>query len=81
MGYARAKALNLKPLPYAIPVYNADGTPNDPGPIRHTVELRLQVEDHEETLSCTVTNTGKSPLIIGFDWLHKHNPLVDWWMG
>lgn len=81
MGYARAKSLNLNPLPYAIPVYNADGTPNEAGPIKYTVELRLQIRDHEETLICAVTNTGKSPLIMGFDWLRKHNPLVDWRTG
>ena len=28
-----------------------------------------------------VTNTGKTDLIIGYDWLRKHNPTVDWRTG
>lgn len=76
-GYVQAESLNLTPLPYMVPVYNADGTPNEVGPIHHTVELHLQIEDHKEILVCAVTNTDKMPLIIGFDWLHKYNLLVD----
>lgn len=32
-GYTQTKALNLKPLTYAISIYNTDGTPNNIGPI------------------------------------------------
>ncbi|KAI6099446.1 hypothetical protein EV401DRAFT_1878178, partial [Pisolithus croceorrhizus] len=45
------------------------------------MNLRLSISDHSELFTCAVTNTGKSPLIVGFDWLHKHNPSVDWHMG
>ncbi|KAI6095548.1 hypothetical protein EV401DRAFT_1842093, partial [Pisolithus croceorrhizus] len=56
-GFVRARSLNFSPLARPLPVYNADGTVNEAGPVR------------------------KSPLIMGFDWLHKHNPSVDWRTG
>ncbi|KIK72112.1 hypothetical protein PAXRUDRAFT_22386 [Paxillus rubicundulus Ve08.2h10] len=80
-GFARAKGLNLERLPRAIPVYNADGTFNEGGPIRYVVHLRIQIRDHVENYPFAVANTGKSQLIIGYDWLRKHNPMVDWQTG
>lgn len=80
-GFARAKSLNLTPLPRSLPIYNADGTPNEAGPVHSTVDLHLSISDHSETFTCAVTNTGRSPLVIGFDWLHKHNPSINWRTG
>lgn len=80
-GFARAKGLNLESLPRPIPVYNADGSHNEGGPIRSVVKLRLQVQDHIEVFNFAVTNIGKMDVIIGFDWLRKHNPSVDWRTG
>jgi transposase InsO family protein/predicted aspartyl protease len=80
-GFVKAKGLNLETLPHAIPVYNADGSRNEAGPIRTVVKLRLQIDGHAEIFSFAVTNTGKSDVIIGFDWLHKHNPSIDWKLG
>ena len=80
-GFAQAKALNLESLPCAIPVYNADGSLNEGGPIRHVVNLCLQIDDHDEVFPFAVMKTGKSDIIIGFEWLRKHNPTIDWWSG
>ncbi|KIK73030.1 hypothetical protein PAXRUDRAFT_111706, partial [Paxillus rubicundulus Ve08.2h10] len=55
-----AKSLNLEALPRPIPVYNADGTFNEGGPIKFVINLRLQIHDHFEICSFAVTNTGKS---------------------
>ncbi|KAG2749343.1 hypothetical protein P692DRAFT_20668504, partial [Suillus brevipes Sb2] len=57
-GFARAKGLNLESLPRPIPVYNADGSHNEGGPIRSVVKLRLQVQDHIEVFNFAVTNIG-----------------------
>jgi hypothetical protein len=34
-----------------------------------------------EVFPFAVTNTGKTDLIVGFNWLQKHNPNVDWKTG
>ncbi|KAF9218450.1 hypothetical protein BS17DRAFT_720791, partial [Gyrodon lividus] len=68
-GFAHAKGLNLEHLPRAIPVYNADGSFNEGGPICYIVNLQIQICDHIENYPFAVINTGKSQLIIGYDWL------------
>ena len=54
---------------------------NEGGPIHHVVNLRLQIDDHDEVFPFAVTKTGKSDIIIGFEWLRKHNPMIDWQSG
>jgi hypothetical protein len=39
---------------------------------------RLQMQDHAEIFLFAVTDTGKSNIIIGFDWLKQHNLEIDW---
>ena len=80
-GFAAAKNLPMEQLPHPILVYNADGTHNEGGPISHTVTLQVQIQDHMEVFPFAVTNTGKTDLIVGFNWLQKHNPLVNWKTG
>jgi hypothetical protein len=36
------------------------------------------MQDHAEIFSFAVTDTGKSDIIIGFNWLKQHNPEIDW---
>jgi hypothetical protein len=44
-------------------------------------KLHLQIQDRVEVFSFAVTNTSKTDLIIGYDWLCKHNPSIDWHTG
>ena len=75
------RGMEKEPLPLPVPVYNADGTPNRGGVITHVVRLRLKVYDHSEVFALAVTDTGKSDVIIGYNWLRKHNPEIDWEKG
>ena len=36
---------------------------------------------HREELTAEVTNLGKNSLILGYTWLQKHNPMIDWQTG
>lgn len=65
-------------LPVPIPVYNADGSHNAGGPITECVELRVKIQDHVEKLSFAVTNLGKTPIFLGYEWLELHNPSINW---
>jgi hypothetical protein len=76
--FVRQYGLQTEDLPHAMPVYNADGSPNKAGPIRHVLRTRVRILDHTEIMTLAVTNTGKHGVIIGFDWLRRHNPMVDW---
>ena len=80
-GFTQAKGLFLEKLPRAVPVYNANGSFNAAGPIRYLTSLHVQIDNHDEVITFAVTNLGKSDMSLGFDWLQKHNPTVDWCTG
>ena len=42
------------------------------------VTLILSYQGHKEHTVFEVCDLGKSNLIIGYTWLHKHNPEIDW---
>src|SRR3984957_19913329 len=81
------RKLNLekKPLEHAVPVRNADGTLNAAGSITHVVTARLEFdlngETHAETIQLAVTKLGREDIFLGYDWLKKHNPAIDWVKG
>ena len=68
-------------MPIPIPVYNADGTRNQAGPITEMAELILAIGDHQERIQLAVTNLGNTDLFIGYEWLRFHNPNIDWERG
>jgi hypothetical protein len=75
--------LSTQNLPSPIPVLNIDGTPNVNGPITHETQQTLRLtttmrEHHDKQISLLVTNTSNHDLILGTDWLAKHNPSINW---
>lgn len=80
-SFAEELQLNTTPLPRKIPVYNADNSINRAGSITATAELFVHIHNHTERLNFFITDTGKSSFILGYSWLKKHNPLVDWRTG
>ena len=45
------------------------------------VTLILSYQGHKEHTVYEVCDLGKYNLIIGYTWLHKHNPEVNWERG
>jgi Aspartyl protease len=82
-----AAKFGLQPqrLSSTVPVRNADGTNNVAGPITHITTARIEFEIegrvHAETLSLAITRLGKEEVYLGYDWLQKHNPHIDWENG
>jgi hypothetical protein len=60
-----------------IPVYNVDGTPNEAGSIYEVVDVVMSYNGHSEHILLAVTWMGKQSMILGFTWLKKHNPKID----
>lgn len=77
-AYAKAENYELKELDQKIIARNADGTENTGGRITHYVELIMGVGMHKERQRFLVTGLGKARVFIGYDWLFKHNPEIDW---
>ena len=73
--------LTLEPLTNPIRVFNVDGSRNLAGDVTHVVTLTVDFLGHREELCAEVTNLGKNSLILGYTWLKKHNPSIDWEKG
>jgi len=60
-----------------IPVYNVDGTLNKAGSIHEVVDVVMTYNGHSKRILLAVTRLGKQSMILGFSWLDKHNPEID----
>jgi len=49
--------------------------------ITEEVTLILSYQGHKECAVFKVCDLGKSNLIVGYTWLHKHNPEINWETG
>ena len=43
--------------------------------------MKLSVKEHSEIICLTVTTLVSSNIFLGYDWLTKHNPEIDWGQG
>ena len=79
--FAEGNGIAMWLLDKPIWVYNVDGTLNQGGLITHEVTLMLSHKGHKEKAVFEVCDLGKSTVIIGYTWLQKHNPTIDWKTG
>src|SRR6266567_1979375 len=68
--------LPTQKLSQPVPVYNVDGTLNEAGSIDKVVDVIMTYNGHSERI-LAVTRLGKQSMILGFTWLKKHNPEID----
>ena len=73
--------LPLEPLASPIHIFNVDGSCNLAGNVTHTTTITMEYLGHCKELRVEVMNLGKNSLILGYMWLKKHNPMIDWQMG
>ena len=83
MDWRLAKRLDLEliSLPKPLEAHALDGrllcrVTHRTRPIQFTIS-----KDHTEALSFQLLNSPSHPLILGFPWLSKHNPHMDWSTG
>ena len=71
----------MKDLENPFVVYNIDGTLNKMGTIRKYVNLPMIINGRKTMERLLVTGLGKLKIILGFPWLSKQNPVIDWKLG
>ncbi|KIK13956.1 hypothetical protein PISMIDRAFT_17634 [Pisolithus microcarpus 441] len=76
--WADENGIPLLPLDRAVPVYNVNGMKNRDGDITHMVPLVMNYDGHREHIWAQVTTLRSYPLVLGYTWLHCHNPVVSW---
>src|SRR6202043_3982518 len=75
-----AKKVGLEPAPLQNPItmYNVDGTQNKDGKIWFGIDLLVRVGDHQEQIHFLLGKTQSHMVILGHDWLKRHNPEINW---
>ena len=58
-----------------------DGTEKKQGTIKTYVNLDLEINGRKINTDLLVTRLGKEWIILGFIWLYKHNPDINWKTG
>ena len=64
-----------------LKVSNVDGSENEGGLITDYVETDLIIGAHKESIRLSVTKLSSSNIFLGYDWLSRHNPEIDWEKG
>ena len=62
-------------------MFNVDGTKNSAGNITHSADIIIDYQGHHEKVTAEVMDLGKNQVILGYTWLKKHNPDIDWTNG
>ena len=77
------KKHNLVTYKVATPqnIINADGTSNKNGQITDYVRALMQIGAHKSTHYLFVTNLGNKDIMVGYMYLWKHNPEIDFTKG
>ena len=76
-----ARKFKVKNLEELIKAFNVDGTKNNKGTIKSYVDLEFWIEHKKFREWFHVTGLGKQKIILGFPWLNKHNPIINWKKG
>ena len=76
--FAKEKGLKTYKLPVPIPVYNVDGSINSTRSIREFAIVEMRIGDHSKQIAIAMSNLSTHPIFLGYDWLRKHNPQIDW---
>ena len=72
----------LEKLCWPMYAWNADGTDNSRGMICHQVKLHLRINGRNMIQNFFVLNLGKrNNIILGYHWLMRNNPQIDWTTG
>jgi hypothetical protein len=75
------KNFDINYLDELVKAYNVDGMENKQGTINAYVNLEFTLGEQKFKEQFYVTGLGKQRIILGFPWLHKYNPIINWKKG
>ena len=70
------KRIQTKPINFSFKVFNTDRTKNRK--VTRVAPLEIKINGHKEQLEAAVTDLDRMDMFLGYDWLVKHNPEVNW---
>ena len=75
----KEKKIKIEPIDKSFKVFNTDGTKN--GEVTRFALLELKINRHKEYIDTVVMDLNGTDMFLGYDWLVKHNPEVNWNLG
>ena len=75
----KEKRIQTKKINFSFEVFNADRTKNRE--VTRVAPLEVEINGHKETLEVAVTDLDGTDMFLGYNWLVKHNPEVNWKNG
>lgn len=79
-SFAHKMDIKTEPLPQPLKASALDGS--FIFKVTHVTEpVAVCIEDHHELMTFHLFHSAQHPLILGFPWLKKHNPHIDWCSG
>ena len=75
------KNFKQRKLDRPLTAKNVDGTVNKKGTIENYVDLEFEIDSRKFKERFYVTGLGRQKIILGFPWLKKYNPTIDWKTG
>jgi hypothetical protein len=75
------KNFDINYLDKPVKAYNIDGMENKRGTINAYVNLKFFLGKQKFKERFYVTGLGKQKIILGFPWLNKYNPIINWKKG
>jgi len=76
--FVKENLINTHQLLFPITCYNANSSTNRNRSVTEVIEINMTIGDHQELIQLSVTNLDNHDLFLGYDWLQKYNPSIDW---
>ncbi|EGO01444.1 hypothetical protein SERLA73DRAFT_42623, partial [Serpula lacrymans var. lacrymans S7.3] len=76
--FAIKHRLPLNKLEMPITCKNVDGTISKGGKITHYTYQRIEAGGRNTMRKFLITGLGGEDILLGYPWLHKVNPTIDW---
>ena len=77
LNFANRHSLPRRLKDEPVPITAVDDRPIASGLVTHDVITSLSIRSHHERLALAVVSVH-FPVILGLDWLRRHNPDIDW---
>jgi hypothetical protein len=77
-GMIKKHDITVETLPEPIAVYNTDSRCSKLRDITGYITLEMVHSLHKELMCLYTTSLRKESILIGHDWLKKHNPVINW---
>ena len=69
----------MEPMERLFKVFNGNGMKNRE--VTQFVPLEVEINRYKEQINTVVMDLNSIDMFLGYDWLVKHNPKVNWSIG